>query len=195
MIAIALLITVVGIIEADRLIDLIYGPRYGPAAEALGILLVGIGFMFLWSMFTAVLNATNRPKIPLLGVTLGAALNVGLNFLLIPRHGFIGASISTVLAEVFLFSFLLTDLHRQGYKLRLPQNLLRPVLSAIPAVGVMLLLSGYNLFLVMIAGVVVYVGTLLLLRFLDQEDIEILVRARDKVMRRSAGVDADSRIE
>lgn len=193
--AIAVVITTVGIVEADRLIALIYGARYIPAADALSILLVGIGFMFLWNMFVAVLNATNRPQIPLIGVTLGAALNVGLNFVLIPRRGFIGASISTVIAEVFLFVFLLIDLRRQGYGLRLALNVIKPVLSMLPAFGLMWLLSGLNLVVVVLAGIVGYGVTLLLLRFLDSEDIDILRRAKDKLLRRSEGVEANSRIE
>ena len=55
----------------------------------------------------------------------------------------------------------------------------------------MLLLSWWNLFVVVLAGAAGYIGALLLLRFLDAEDIAVLARARGKIRQRFAGDPTD----
>lgn len=187
LIAIALPVAVFGILGADWVIQVIYGEEFAPAADALAILLGGLGFMFLWSLFTSVLNATNRPHVPLLGVTLGSALNVGLNFLLIPLWGHIGASLSTLVAEIFLFTFLLRALAQGDFTLELMRSLLRPVIALVPSAGAMALLGQWSMLPALVVATASYMGILLLVGFLDPSEREALAHLGKRLLLRLPG--------
>lgn len=91
------------------LIRLLFGEAYAPAG---GILVIHI-----WSGFNVALGLVwsrwivleNQPRIQLLVQTLGAAINIGLNLLLIPRMGVIGAAWATLASYWIsgIFSFLI----------------------------------------------------------------------------------------
>ena len=104
--AIATPLAAIGILLARPLVVWIYGEEYLPTVESLQILLLGLPFMFAWSVLTVLLNATDRPKVPFVGVAVGATVNVLLNLFMIPWLGHLGASLSTVAAEIFLCTFL-----------------------------------------------------------------------------------------
>lgn len=182
LIAVALPMTVFGIVAADRIVDLVYGVEYAPAGDALAILLLGLGFMFLWSIFTAVLNATNRPHIPLIGVSLGSALNVVVNFFLIPVWGYLGACVATVVAEVFLFLFLLRELVRSGFGLELLRSLARPILALVPGTLVMVFVAPWSVVAATLLAGVLYSAVILMSGFLDEPEMEALAHVKEKLL-------------
>src|SRR5207253_8507699 len=74
--------------------------RSGAVAQsepALRILALGIVFLFANSAFYAMLNAINRQGLNAWATALAAAINIALNFALIPFYGFMAASVMTVL--------------------------------------------------------------------------------------------------
>jgi O-antigen/teichoic acid export membrane protein len=187
LIAVAFLTAAVGILLADPVMTLVYGRQYAPATASLQILLGGIGFMFLSSLLRDVLNAVNRPLVPLIGGLLGVAVNVVTNLFLIPRYGHIGTSISTVLAELTLFSLMIGALYRRGYRLELMRWVVKPTLALLPSVGVMLLLRDWHFVLVALAGTSVYVSGLLSLRYLEADELQALAAMRKRLYRAAAG--------
>ncbi len=80
----------------------LFGENYGAAVVPLSILGLAAPFRFLATSVGSTLVTGNhmRRKVCYMGVT--AMVNVGLNFLLIPIYGAIGAAIATVLSEIFL---------------------------------------------------------------------------------------------
>lgn len=172
--AISLPITFLGIITAEPFVLLIYGKEYINAAGSWKVLLLGITFMFLWSNFIALLNSINRPKVPFIGVVIGSITNIFLNIFLIPRYGYIGASVSTVIAEIILFSFLSISLLRYGYKLNLMKNALKPIIASALSIGVIILFMKGNAFLSVLIGTFIYIFSLVCLRFFDAQEIQLL---------------------
>jgi len=87
---------------APQLIRLAYGPKYAAGAGALSILA-----WCLWPNFSAALLlqrlvVDGRQRILAGGALIAAALNVGLNVLIIPRLGMLGAAGTSVASETCL---------------------------------------------------------------------------------------------
>lgn len=99
--------TVVGLLCLAREIVLIMGgAAFLPAVPSLRILALALLFAIFGGLVTSCLNVTlSRERENLIATLLGAALNVGLNFLFIPWLAQNGAAITTVLAELFVFLF------------------------------------------------------------------------------------------
>ncbi len=77
------------------------------------ILSLGLLFSFQNTIFGALYNSSHNEKRIVWPVTMGTILNIGLNFILIPYFGLLGAAITTALTELIVFIFFLTIYHRR----------------------------------------------------------------------------------
>lgn len=84
---------------ADWLIGLLFGHSYQEAGSVLAIHIWGAVFVFLGVASGVFFTAENYTKKSLYRTMLGAATNVALNLVLIPRHGINGAAMATVLSQ------------------------------------------------------------------------------------------------
>jgi O-antigen/teichoic acid export membrane protein len=81
-------------------ISILYGPRYGAASAYLAILGWVITFGYTSGIAVVPFSAWNRPREYGNSTLLGGALNLGLNFALIPPYEGFGAAWATVAAKV-----------------------------------------------------------------------------------------------
>ncbi len=95
----ALALCVAGPLSAPYLLRGLYGPAFADAAPALRVLFVTGSVMFLSSAFGTSMLALGRQRQYLGVVAVGAAINVVLNFALIPPYSLNGAAAATLLAE------------------------------------------------------------------------------------------------
>jgi O-antigen/teichoic acid export membrane protein len=181
-IAVSIPITVLGIMIASPIISVIYGTDYGNAVVSLQILLLSTSFMFIGIILLAVHNSTNHTTVALTGIIIGVVINIILNSFLIPIYGFIGASISTVIADIALFTFLYVAVVRYGYQLTLLNLTVKPLLAVLIAVTVVLFLSNINTFFQALIGSLVYIVVLVTVGFLDKEEIAIFQKLKKFVM-------------
>lgn len=155
-------------------------PLYAESIPALRILGIGIFFMFVNNAFIAVLNSMNRQWLFTWAAVGSLAVNLILNFSLIPAFGYLGAAWATVLTELALGVI--------GWLM------VRRVLSSVPVFGlswrilVAGLVMGFVIFwlrglhgwavLIPVAvGAVVYVLALRVLGAIDPEEMELARRA------------------
>ncbi|HLC66334.1 MAG TPA: polysaccharide biosynthesis C-terminal domain-containing protein, partial [Candidatus Nanoarchaeia archaeon] len=80
---------------------LLFGTAFAPAIPTFLVLLVGLGFQALMVLYGAVLYSHNFVRSLTITQILMAVLNVGLNILLIPRIGILGAALATAFAYMF----------------------------------------------------------------------------------------------
>jgi O-antigen/teichoic acid export membrane protein len=78
---------------------LLFGHSYQEAGSVLAIHIWGAVFVFLGVASGVFFTAENYTKKSLYRTMLGAATNVALNLVLIPRHGINGAAMATVLSQ------------------------------------------------------------------------------------------------
>ncbi len=96
-------IGVVFYLTSDLIITLIYGDIYLNASAALQILSMNIIIVAVNMTFGNPLTVWNKQKMYTMAVTMGALVNVVLNFILIPGYSYIGAALATVLSELLVF--------------------------------------------------------------------------------------------
>ena len=88
---------------SHKIILLVYGNQHVESIKIVKILVWATAFVFLTTTMTHTTRASNRQRFTAKIVVSGAAINLLLNLILIPRIGFIGAPISYLLTELFIF--------------------------------------------------------------------------------------------
>lgn len=161
-----------------QLIDLIYSSQYLPAAQSLSILLLGIGFLTIFTLVSNILSGAGNPRTPLVISLIGNIVTASLCLLLIPFLGLNGAALATtcgsflamILAVIMLYIKWQTGIpFKSSFKIFSAAFIawLMTQLFIIPV----LLLPLFYLFLFAL-----YFGLLFLMKEIQQEDI-MLVKA------------------
>ncbi|MGK2848846.1 MAG: flippase [Minisyncoccota bacterium] len=101
------------IVYAKQILHLFYGSAYAQAVQPMSIFAVGVGFLTVFYVLSFALNGAGLVKIPMRLTFFGFIGMIILNFLLIPKWGISGASLSTTLVSFFLMLGILfhTKLH------------------------------------------------------------------------------------
>lgn len=79
----------------DRLITLLYSAEYASGALTLGILIFGMGFFSLFTLFATILNGSGMPRVSLVISMFILGLDAVLNYVLVPEYHLIGAATAT----------------------------------------------------------------------------------------------------
>lgn len=171
---------VIGIFAvANDVVPLIYGYDYVGSVLPLQVLIFVLLFIFLDFPIGALLNADDRQstKTLIMGATM--VINVIANFVLIPSHGVLGASISALISFVFLFAVGMVAIRKSlKYDLKKLVRIWSPIV-----------LSGLLMFLVVegieqyvhvavevIAGGIMYIGCLLVFKAVEFDKIRELFK-------------------
>jgi O-antigen/teichoic acid export membrane protein len=93
-----------GTFLADPVIRFLYGAAYANSAAPFKILVWSAALVVLRWVYMDSLRATGHQALDLRCAMTSATLNVGLNILLIPRFGMIGAASATAFADVVWFA-------------------------------------------------------------------------------------------
>ena len=105
---------------APWLVRTLFGAEFARAGAMLAVLMWANLFTYLEIARSAYFNVMNWNRVYLATLALGAALNVLLNWLLIPRYGGLGAAIASCVSYWFSTHgacFLYKPLHRTGFML------------------------------------------------------------------------------
>ncbi|MEK7149433.1 MAG: flippase [Patescibacteria group bacterium] len=95
-----------GTVLGASLLKFIFGSAYGAGANAMAVLLFSIFPIFLMVIFANFIFAYDEQRKTIGYPIIASLVNVGLNFLLVPRLGMIGASLATV-ASSMIYAFLM----------------------------------------------------------------------------------------
>ncbi len=100
------------------LIPVVLGDAYAPGRVPMVLLVVATAVITLMAPLHSVLVARGRDRRYALLVSAGTGLNVGLNLVLIPRFGMVGAGTSTLIAQVLVAALVWSAAMRQGGRRR-----------------------------------------------------------------------------
>lgn len=139
--AIALPLAAGGAFLAGDIVRLIFGAEY-QAASGLALQLL------LWSVPLALLREVNIVALVVNGhqmkvlrmTAISAALNLGINFLLIPRFGIAGAATSTVITEAFRLALALSYARGAGFSLATARRFWRATVASAVMLAVLTVL-------------------------------------------------------
>jgi O-antigen/teichoic acid export membrane protein len=100
MAAIAYVIVIPVFLTAEPLIDLLFGESYAESSEVLKVHTWAFLFVAVGVIRGRWLVAENYTRFSMVAALIGAIVNVGLNYFLIPEYAGVGAAWATLLAQV-----------------------------------------------------------------------------------------------
>jgi O-antigen/teichoic acid export membrane protein len=103
----ALPIAAGGAIAGGPILQTIYGPEFASAATPFRILVLSVLTVYANAAFAFLMLAKHSDRRYLTATATGAALNVGLNVVVIPLAGMIGAAVTTIVSEVAVLGLIL----------------------------------------------------------------------------------------
>ena len=161
---------------ADRIILLVFGVEYTPSITALQILVWGVIFAFIAVPFENLFYSANKQFIVTIEVGIAAILNVIMNLLLIPKYSLLGASIATTVIWIFEFFFVFIWISKTKYNIS-KKTVLNITLKALVSgliMGIFILYFKSNLLIAITFSVLIFFGTLYIIRGFDRNDIIII---------------------
>tara|TARA_Y100000310_G_scaffold343159_1_gene449508 strand:- start:21346 stop:22848 length:1503 start_codon:yes stop_codon:yes gene_type:complete len=174
----------------DKILSLLFGSNYIEGSGALIILSIGFFVHFLSANSSNILLTLGRTKIYFLNALIVALVNVGLNFLLIPKYGLIGAAIATGSAAILMtiLSFSETIYITKIFPFKLNYiNIMISAIIAIFATKWTIDKITLNLFSEIIIAIIIltliYIILLILTRSFEKEDKEIIKHLFGKLSR------------
>lgn len=167
---------------ADRIIVFFYGEEYISSIIVLRIVSLYIFIKFLNFLYGYVLSSINQQNKRMLSQGSTAAFNVAANLLLIPKMGYTGAAIASLVTEVFLFVLYYWHVSRLFYTYNFLKILAKPLIASI-VMAVFIEFAGFGLVLTLLMSAAVYSASIFLLRTFDEDDCKIL----NKIIKGSGG--------
>lgn len=113
---ISFIIAAVFTFESASLVKLIFGAQFLPASLPASILYWCQVFLFFTFYTLVVLIAKNQQFYNFIFGAIQVIVNLGLNFLLIPKYSFLGASLAKLIASFASFVFILFIISKLGYR-------------------------------------------------------------------------------
>lgn len=171
--AVTLPVAIGGTILSDKIIFFLYKKAYGNSIGVFQILIWSIIFMVFSAFLCRVLMVLGRQKLYLAISFLGVVINIGLNFLLIPKYGYIGAGIATVVTQILLMLVYLQVVYKIFKIFEWGKILKIIVACGLMAILVCLLREG-NLVLTITSSTIAYTICLLGLKVFSNEDLAMI---------------------
>ena len=101
------------IVFSPLVMQIVGGSSFVVASDALRLLSISLVFAIYGGLLTACYNvATGHEKDNLVATLISAAINCLLNLFFIKRFSYVGAAITTLISELFVFAFCLVRAHQ-----------------------------------------------------------------------------------
>ena len=108
-------LTIICMLFSKKIIYIIYGNNYLVASTTFSVLILSLVFIFLVRPIGYALFAKNKQKIVLYAQIVASFINISLNLYFIPRLSFLGAAITTLITQIFIFIVLSTYAVKKRY--------------------------------------------------------------------------------
>ena len=157
------------------LITLIYNAEYAPASIPMQILIWTIIFLFINGVATSLLNSIGKEYDVTKIYIIAAFFNIAMNYMLIPKYTYIGASIATVLSEILILGLMMYSISKTDYKpdISLLKTILKLVICGI-ILAIVLYYANISLCLAIPIGFLVYLISLIITKSIDETDKYII---------------------
>ncbi len=160
-------------ILAKQFIHLFYGNQYSDSVIAFQILALFIPIRLTSSLTATVLSSINKQKLRTAIVCASSFINIILNLVLIPYLSYIGASISTVLSELFLNCAIVYFIDKNYEKLGLNSHFIKPFLASLIMGGFVLWFRETDILLLITISGFFYFFVLVSIGTFTKKEIEI----------------------
>lgn len=178
MIAIAVPLSVGAYILASKLTEAFYGPNFAPASDALWLLVIAVSLLIIYSPVNSlIISQLTRTATKITGLNL--LFNIIANFILVPKFGFVACAAITVGSELIQTIGYTYFVNKKIVRFAFFRNFIKPLIAGAVMGAVLVVFKNYNVWLLVAVGGVVYMLTLLGLRFFHQKDLDLFKSAID----------------
>jgi len=125
---------------AEELLTLLFGSEYTTAGLVLSIVAFGTMFSSALGKIGDILKSAGKTKIIFYNTTINMVLNIGLNILLIPIYGIVGAAIATAGSTVIMNTILGVEAWRYENVQPFSRNMLKTIFAGLTAIMITYLL-------------------------------------------------------
>jgi O-antigen/teichoic acid export membrane protein len=177
---------------SDDLVTAVLGDRYERAGTPLAIFGGCIVLGFLNYLLWYALLAAYRERRKVLILTVSLALNVGLNFVLIPPYGPTGAAVALLVSDLLIVGWQAGLVHRSVFAVPFRRLFLGPVVAVLAALAVAIPLSAVSALGAAVAAPCIYAALLMLRSYVTREEWRPLIDplrslARERTLRARPG--------
>ena len=180
---------VIGIsVLRNPILHVLSTPEYYAGAKIIPLVVSGVFFLGLMQRFGAGLSFYKKTHLVMFCIIASGLLNLGLNFLLIPKYGYMAAAATTFISYAFLLMSMIF-VSRRFFVWEFPFKSLGKISGASAVMGTVVYHMGsltssalISLISGMLVGAVVYVVMLLLLRELQKEEIQELQELKSRIL-------------
>jgi O-antigen/teichoic acid export membrane protein len=176
---------------AKPVISVLTGPEYHVGYPIVPFVVFGGFLLGLQQRFQSGLLFYKKTRPIMFCIVAAGILNLSLNFLLVPKYGYIAAAITTLVGYAVLL-ILMIIVSRRVFIWEFPFKSLAKITCASAVMGMVIYLAGHsfisslllNLIVCICVGTLVYLLMLFLLREMQEEEIQELRAIRGKIRRR-----------
>lgn len=175
------------VVFAPDFIEVVYGPRYVSGSLALAALAIGFAVHNLFSVQVNLFRAVGSSTQLASASSFGALLNIGLNLVLIPPYGILGAAIATMAAYLAIDGLLFVYLYYRFGKAPVSPRALPPIAISLPLFGLLLVVrplvptSIGALIGISAAFGVLYSGVVLVVLGLDSAEVMLIRSVEERL--------------
>ncbi len=174
MIALAVPLSVGAFVLSHKLTVAFFGQEFAPAAPALWLLVLAVSALMVYvPVNSMIISQRTRTATKVTGLTL--LFNVGANFLLVPKFGFVMAAGITLVSELIQLVGYTWVVQRKVVSFPYLKNFVKPLAAGASMGIVIYFLQNENLALVILSGAVVYGAALFVIGFFEKADKDLLV--------------------
>lgn len=167
-----------GALLAKPIMIFLYHDKFGESSGVFSLLIFSTAIVFFGATFgTILLNSDKRGgRFYALVAGGGAAFNIFLNLLLIPRFTYYGAAMTTIATDLLTSVLALIYVLRIIGKLNIWKSIIKVCLASIIMALSLLLLKRWDLWVLVniCLGMAIYIASTILLGFFYKNDTEIL---------------------
>ncbi|TAN62261.1 hypothetical protein EPN18_05075 [bacterium] len=171
---VSLPLSIILINQSDKIMQIVFGPKFSASAVALKLMGLAVIFLFLGFLNSFSLVSLRKQKLILASTVAAFLLNFAFDLLLIPKYGYIGASIASGIGYFAFFAFSFYFVRKNLGQLNLSHTIIRPFLGAICMIAFLTYFHNASLFIVIPFSVTIYaLGLVASGVFLD-EDVKLM---------------------
>ncbi len=159
---------------ARNIILLLYESNYVASITPLKILSWMVVLRFINITSGTVLSAIDKQGSRVFSQGTVATIYVILNILLIPKFGFIGLSIATIISEILFLVMYSYFIIKHSFKINFIESSIKPIIASILMTLIIINIS--DLFLGFIVGAISYAVILFTIKAFNKEDKELLMK-------------------
>ena len=182
----ALFLTALFVIFAEQIVAIFFGKEFQNALLPFQIIAISLIFTVPFHAIEFTLVSINKQNFLFLCPLIGLLIRTILNLVMIPKFGYVGASIAATCGYFFLFLTGFFFINRFVVFQPIHKLLLRPVIASMLMALCLYPLNKINIFIMFPVGLIVYSGSLILTKsFPDDESqfLKLVVKKTSSLLR------------